>query len=117
MSVTLNTKTYDVDAYLSANKVRYTGPAEALGVKDRFDLGRTYPKPTADYAGNARSQVKFVATLTDGTDEVGDAIVDIRIQVPVGVASAEVDALLDDAGDFLLSANAQTLAKNLDITY
>lgn len=117
MSITLNTKTYSVDSYLSPNKIRYTGPGEALGVKDRIDLGRQYPKPTADYAGNARSQGKFVQSLTDGTDVVGDGIVDIRVQIPVGAATAEVDGLLDDAGDFLISAVAQAVAKALDINH
>lgn len=117
MSITLNTKTYGVDTFLSPNKVRYNGPGEALGMKDRIDLGRTYPKPTADYAGNARSQMKFTATLTDGTDPVGDGIVDVKVQIPVGVASAEVDALLDDAGDFLISAVAQAVAKALTINH
>lgn len=117
MSITLNTKTYSVDSYLSPNKIRYTGPAEALGMKDRIDIGRQYPKATSEYAGNARSQMKHVQTLTDGTDVVGDGIVDIRVQIPVGVASAEADALLDDAGDMLVSAVAQAVAKSLDINH
>lgn len=61
--------------------------------------------------------MKWVKSVTDGTVTLGDMIVDIRVQVPVGAASAEVDSVLDDAGDTMISAVMQSLAKNLDITY
>lgn len=114
MTITANTKDYEYDTHLSPDRVRYTGTGETLSAKDRVDFGRTRPKATADYPGNARSQVKLVRTGTDGTNPVGDMIADLKFQIPATVQSSEIDTLVADIAAFAAHAVTLALAKNLD---
>jgi hypothetical protein len=117
MSLTLNTLVYNQDSFTSPNKVQYTGPSNTFASKDLISLGRTAPKPTATYAGNARSEVKRTKTVTTGTDLTADAIITVSCSLPVGMAQADVDALRNDVGDFLVSTEGGTLLWNHDLTY
>lgn len=118
MALTVNAKTFNVDVY-GASSVSYNGPANTVSTKDTAKLVRTNAKASDTFSGVARTQAKFTRTLalTGAKTALGDAIVDINIQVPVGFAAADMDSLLNDAGSFLSSASAKTLAKNLQITY
>lgn len=118
MSLTFNTKTYTADSY-QQDTVGYNGPAKTISIKDNMSLSRTAPKATAVFSGVARARAKLTRTLTlTGALTVsGDAIVDINVSVPVGAASADVDALLNDLGAFLSGADSKTLVKNSKITY
>lgn len=103
MTVTVNTKAYAFDSNLSADSARHTGPSHTYQVKDVLDLKRTAAKPTATFAGVARSSAKFArtVTLTDGSK--AEAIGEASFSIPVGTADADIDSLRDDLGDFLIA--------------
>lgn len=110
MSLTFNTITYTNDVTVGQNGYRYIGPNQTTTLKDRLDLKRADPKPTATYAGNSRPASKFVRTMTDGAGTViGDAIVNRTWQIPVGADPVEVAAFKADADAFEASAEADDL--------
>lgn len=117
MSVTLNTLAYSQDSFQTPNRVLYAGPSNTFQVKDHLVLSRTAPKPSGTFLGMARAQVKRVKTLTLDTGLKADAIITVDIAIPVGAANADIDALRDDVGDFMISADAGSLIKNHDLTY
>lgn len=117
MAITLNTLAYNQDAFVTPNKVRYTGPSNTFQDKDILDLGRVAPKPTVDFDGVARSSIKRVKTITLANGKRYDAHIEVTCSFPVGTANATIDAMRDDVGDFLISADAGTLLKNHDVTY
>jgi hypothetical protein len=118
MSLTFNTKTYSPDSY-QQNAVGYIGAAKTVSVKDDLSLKRTAPKATSVFSGVGRSTAKLTRTLTltGALTTSGDAIVEINVSVPVGYASADVDALLNDTGALLSGADFKTLVKSQKFTY
>lgn len=119
MAITLNTLSYNQDSWVNKDRLVYVGPSNTFQVKDTLTLGRTTPTASATYSGNARYQVKRVKslTLTGALSTKADAIVDVSISIPVGAANADIDALLDDVGDWLASADGKTMVKTFDITW
>jgi hypothetical protein len=118
MSLVFNTKTYSADAY-SQNAVGYIGAAKTVSVKDDLVLKRSQPKPTAVFSGVGRTEAKLTRTLalTAALTPTGEAIVDINVSVPVGFASADVDALLNDMGALLSSASFKTHVKSQQVNF
>lgn len=116
MSITLNTKAYSQDAQISADAVQYVGPANTFAVKDRILLTRTAPKPTKDFAGMARCRGKVFRTVTLADASTAEAVVDVYVSTPVGMADADVNSLIDDAGDLILSAAFLDVVKKHDLT-
>lgn len=117
MAITLNTLAYSQDSFVSKDKVLYIGPSNTFSVKDHLSLGRTSPKPTTTFAGVARAEVKRVKTVDIGGGNKADAIISVSVSLPVGMAQADVNALRDDVGDFLIGSEAGTLLWNHDLTY
>jgi hypothetical protein len=117
MSITLNTVVFDYDSQPTPNKCLYVSGDNTFSSKDQLALGRTSPKPTATYAGNARSEVKRTKTVTLADGSEADAIVTVSVSLPVGISSSDAAALCDDVGDFLISGDALTLVYNHDINY
>jgi hypothetical protein len=117
MPITLNTVDFSQDSFQNPNKVSYTSSGNSFTEKDSLSLGRTAPKPTSTFRGVAKSEVKRTKTMTLDDSTLWDAIVTVNIALPVGIAEADATALLNDVGDFLISADATTLAYNHDITY
>jgi len=118
MSLTVNAKTFTGDSY-SSNAVSYVGPAHTLSLKDDIRLGRVAPKPTSVFSGVGRTAAKLsrTLTLTGALTPTGDAILEISVSVPVGAASADIDAVLNDMGSFLASATYKTHVKGLQIAF
>lgn len=118
MSLVFNTKTYNADSY-GQNSIGYIGAAKTVSTKDDLILKRTQPKPTAVFSGVGRTEAKLTKTLvlTGALTTSGDAIVDISVSIPVGYASADVDALLNDMGAFLSSASFKTHVKSQQVTF
>lgn len=118
MSLTINTKAFTADRY-SPDAVGYVGPAHTLSVADDLQLSRVYPKPTTLFSGVGRVSAKLTRTLTltGALSTSANAIVQINVSVPVGAASADVDALLNDMGSFLADADFKTLVKSLKVSY
>lgn len=118
MSLTFNTKTYNADSF-QQNAVGYIGAAKTVSVKDDLSLKRTAPKPTAVFSGVGRTEAKLTRTLvlTGALTPSGEAIVDISVSVPVGYASADVDALLNDMGALLSSASFKTHVKSQQVSF
>lgn len=110
----LNTRTYTVDR-TNPDSVKYVGPANTLSVSDTFEQKRVYPKPTATFAGVARPTAKRVKTVVLNGDaaSVADAIINISGSMPVGMADADIDALLADGAAYLGSPEAKALFKKL----
>lgn len=115
MSITLNTLAYSQDSVLSADRVVYTGPSHTFGVKDTITLGRTAPKATSTYRGNAKSVMKRLMTVTLDDGSTSEAFIEINALVPVGTAKADIDKLRDDAGDFLLGTDGDDLIYKHDL--
>lgn len=109
MTITVNTKAYAFDTNPSPDTGRHIGPSNNFSVKDYLDLKRTAAKPTADFDGVARSSAKFTRTVTLASGESATAIAEASLSIPVGMAEADVDALRDDLGDFLVSSNGDDL--------
>lgn len=118
MSLTINAKTYSADSF-GATAVGYVGPAHTVSIKDDTRLSRTAPKPTSTFSGVGRTSAKITrtVTLTGALTPTWDAILDIQVTVPVGMASADVDTLLNDMGSFLSSATFKTHVKGLQISF
>lgn len=118
MSATMNAKTYSLYS-AGPNLVAYAGPNHTASVKDKLSLGRTDAKPTSVFSGVVRSDGKLTRTLTltGALTSTGEAILEIKTSIPVGVASADVDTLLNDMGAYLASAEYKTIVKNSQINF
>jgi len=118
MSLTINAKTYNADSY-QQNAVGYIGPAKTVSIADDVRLLRVAPKPTSVFSGVGRTSAKITRThtLTGALTPTGNAILDIGVTIPVGMASADVDTLLNDMGAYLSSASFKTHVKNQQISY
>lgn len=118
MALTINAKTYTADSF-QQNTVGYIGSLKSVSAKDDVILRRTAPKATSVFSGVGRVESKLTRTLalTGALTPTGDAIVSISVSVPVGFASADVDALLNDMGSHLASASFKTLVKAQQISY
>lgn len=118
MALSINAKTYNADSY-QQNAVGYIGSAKTVSVKDDVVLKRTQPKPTSVFSGIGRTSAKLTrtATLTGALTPTGDAILEISVNVPVGMASADVDTMLNDMGAFLASATFKTHVKSQQVSF
>jgi len=118
MSLTINAKTFTADKF-GVDAVGYIGPAHTLSILDDVQLSRVAPKPTVVFSGVGRTSTKLTRTLTltGSLTTSGNAIVQINVSVPVGAASADIDALLNDMGSFLSSASYKSHVKGLQISY
>jgi hypothetical protein len=118
MSLTVNAKTFSGDSF-GVNAVSYVGPAHTLSLKDDIRLGRVNPKPTSVFSGVGRTSAKLsrTLTLTGAITPSADAILEISVSIPVGAASGDIDAILNDMGAFLASATYKTHVKGLQISY
>lgn len=119
MSLVFNTKTYTSDSPVGQNGYGYRGALKTVSVKDDLVLRRTAPKPTTVFSGVGRVQSKLTRTLTltGALTPTGEAIVSIDISFPVGSASADQDAMLNDMGAHLAHADFKLLAKNQQIVF
>lgn len=118
MSLVFNTKTYNADSY-ALNSIGYIGAAKTSSVKDDLLLSRSAPKATDTFSGLSRTEAKLTRTLTltGAKTPTGDAKVRVMVDVPVGYASADVDALLNDAGALVSGADFKAHVKAQKITF
>lgn len=113
MAMTIGTRTYNKDR-TQPDSIKYVSGSHTISVEDSLTLARSYPKPTATYAGNARPSFKLVRDFTvDGAKKT--VIFNGSFQIPVGVANADIAAVVDDVAAFLALAAADDLAQKLDI--
>jgi hypothetical protein len=118
MSLTINAKTYTADSF-QQNTVGYIGTGKTVSIKDDVQLKRIAPKASSVFSGVSRTQAKLTrtATLTGALTPTGESILSIDVAIPVGIASADIDALLNDMGSFLASAAFKTHVKAQQISY
>jgi hypothetical protein len=111
-----NTRTYNTDRILP-DSVSYAGPAHTFSTADKVELKRVLPKPAGAFKGVARPTIKrTVAVVIDTvTGEKANAIVEISASLPVGMAGADVTALLADTASFVASTDAANLFSKLDV--
>lgn len=112
----INTRTYGIDR-IQPDAVSYTGPAHTITLKDRFEMKRVYPKASGLFLGVAKPAAKLTKTVTVNavSGATADSIFNISGSIPVGMTSADIDAMLADAAAFLASNDAKALFKSLDI--
>lgn len=118
MSLTVNAKTYTADSF-QQNAVGYSGANKTVSVKDDIALRRTAPKATDVFSGVGRTSAKLTRTLalTGAKTLTGDCICEIAVSVPVGYTAADVDAVLNDMGSFLSSADFKAHVKSLKVSF
>jgi len=118
MSLTVNAKTYSVNGG-GTTAQNYYGPSHTLSILDDIRMGFVAPKPTTVFSGVGRTSCKLTRTLTltGALTTVGLSICDISVSIPVGAASADIDAILNDMGAFLASASFKTHVKSQQITF
>ena len=118
MSLTVNAKTFTANSY-GPTAVVYLGPAHTVSLKDDIRMSLVVPKPTSTFSGVGRTSAKLsrTSTLIGALTPTWDAILDIQCTIPVGMASADVDALLNDMGAFLSSATFKTHVKGQQISF
>lgn len=117
MTITVNTKAYEKDSSLNANAVRYAGPNQTFSKTDAIDLKRTAPKPTKDFAGVARAQLKLSRTLATGAESSAIGLADVNFSIPVGASDADIDALIADVAGLIQSAAGIAVVKKHDINH
>lgn len=118
MAITLNTKSYDLDAWQNPNLVYYRGPAADHKTRDEVALGRTPPKANASGPGTARAMIRVAKTVFDTAGNPrGDVIMTTNISYPVGATDAELDAVRDDLGDLLISTAGGAVVNDFDLTH
>lgn len=111
MAITLNTKTYSLDAPVNRDKNVYVGPAQTSTAKDQLTLGRTAAKPSGTSKGKTKSEYKTTQTVPLSQGGEDDIIIVTYATIPVGASDAAVDAARDDHGDFIISAAGGDLMK------
>lgn len=114
MGLTVNAKSYVADGW-DTSSVRFQGPLNTVSVVDRILQKVTPPKPTVEFSGMARFQVKLnrTLTLTGAKTPSGLATVDMNFSVPVGCSDADRDALCADLGAYVASAAFKAALKAL----
>ena len=116
MTITVNAKSYELDTYKSSDIAQYNGPAHTLAVKDLLTCKRTAPKPTSTSDGVGRAACKLTRSLTDGTDVVGDGILEVSVSFPVGSQASEQATMITDIATWAATASADSLLSDHDIT-
>lgn len=116
MTITVNTKAYSEDAQINQNAVRYAGPNQTFAVTDRIDLKRTPPKVTSQSQGVAKSSLKTSRSFLVGT-EYKTVIIESNVSIPVGVAAADAQAVLDDHEALIGGAVGTAVAINHDLKH
>lgn len=114
MALTINAKTYTADGW-DNNSVKYQGPGQSLTAKDRLIQKKTDPKPTDLFSGVSRFMVKLnrTHTLTGAKTASADGGCTIDFALPVGIASADVDAYCADLGAYIATAGFKAALKTL----
>lgn len=113
MAIVINTKSYARDVNASANSVPYLGPLNTVSVVDKIVNTRTPPKPVSTHSGVARAEGRLTRTysLTGAKTPSAEAIGRALINIPVGMAAADVDTFLTDFAAYAASAEFKSLAK------
>lgn len=118
MSITINTKVFTADR-VGVDSVTYAGPSQTVSIVDSLTFSRSLPKPTAVFSGVAKPNFKFSRTvnLAGALTPSAPLILNCGLSVPVGAASADIDAICADAGAFLSSAAGKDFVKKMLINY
>lgn len=115
MTITVNTKAYNLDAVVDSNTCAYTGPAHTMSVTDKLQLRRSKSVAVGTQPGRAKAFAKFVRSYTDGDGNVHEAFAEASFSIPIGMAEADVDSLRSDLGVFLNASNGDDLVWKHDI--
>lgn len=116
---TINTRTYTQDA-VTENAIRYAGPAHTFSQNDLMSASRVYPKAGRNGdLGVARPEFKLTKSVVvnSTTGERKDMILRLSGSIPVGAASADIDAALADLGAVAISTDGKDLFKKLDLNF
>lgn len=113
MALTINTKTYTLSS-VGQNLAVYFGPGKTFSTKDDLVLSITAPVPTPVNSGVAHASAKLQrgVPLTGAVATTGIARVTVTVDAPVGTSTADIDAILNDAGAYVSSASFKSQVKN-----
>jgi len=76
------------------------------------DLFRTPAVQNTAGTAKAKARYKLTRSATNGTVQLlTDGIMDTNISIPVGMASAEIDALINEYAAYMATAAFKTLVK------
>jgi len=110
--LTINTKNYNLDT-MGANQARFVGPAHTFDKVDVVVLTRTAPKPTKDFKGVARADVRLTRTVSTGPDTTANINLGGGLNsIPVGASTSDVDAALNDYAALLGHADIKALFRS-----
>lgn len=112
MALSINAKSYVADGF-ERDSTRFQGPAHTTSSKDRLVQKKSDAKGTPLFSGNSRFTAKLTRThtLTGAKTAMSDGYVEVNFQLPVGIASADVDAYCADMGAYLASAAFKAAVK------
>lgn len=112
MSLIFNTKTYVADSF-EKDSVGYNGPAKTVTLKDDVKLSRVAAVGSAVFSGQAKAEAKLTRTLTltGAKTLTGDIIIKVLVFTPVGAASGDIDAALNDTGALVSGADFKSFVK------
>lgn len=118
MPLTFNTKTYTADSF-QKDQVAYAGALNTVSVKDILKMLRQAVVPTSLFSGLSRTEARLTKTLTltGALTPTGDMTLRCLVSVPVGYASADVDAAINDFAALIAHADFKTHVKSQKISY
>lgn len=118
MSLVFNTKTFTADSF-ATDSVGYNGAAKTVSIKDDLTMRRSKPKPDSQSSGIGRTFAKLqrTVTLTGALTPSGVLSIEVIVVAPVGTASGDVDALLNDMGALVSGADMKTHVKTQKISF
>lgn len=112
MPLTLSAKSYTNDLPRGSDAYRYNGPSNTSSFHDYVDLYRAPAVQNTAGTAKAKGRFKLTRGATNGTVQLAtDAIVDIVVSIPVGMATAEIDALINEAMAYGATAAFKTVVK------
>jgi len=117
MTITVNTKAYNLDSHQSANAAVYTGPASDFATKDAITLKRSAPKGNASFAGVAKSSIKLTRTIATGASTKADAIIEVSVSYPVGMSKSDADTLHADVAALLAASEGDDVTWKHDLNH
>lgn len=78
------------------NRSTYVAGDHTPALNHSLSLSRVFPKPTKDFAGVARTRVKVTKGILLANGQTVPVIASIEYDIPVGVAEADYDKVIEE---------------------
>lgn len=110
MALVVNTRSYTIDS-VAAQAVTYRDPSSTALLPSVLRLARTDPKPTANFPGVSKAEVKISKRATVGA-ATWPALIRAESSIPAGISATEHDLLIADFRSFVASTAFANLMKD-----